>query len=186
MQRLRFPFAVAATSLALVLGLVVVGGLLAGSVLAGGPWFGGSGGHWGGPWGGGHGFGPGFALPPELAGLRDVPADQRFGHFKGVRVSLTDKDGRPLTIDVVPGTATAVAGNSLTIAANDGSTRSFTHDDKTVVRGKPARGGDEATRPTLASGDKVVVVTLNGSTTPTAVLVGVDGFGHAYKGDFVR
>ena len=180
MQRLRFPFAVAATSLVLVLGLVVVGGLLAGSVFAGGAWLGGPGAWAGGPWGG-HGFGPGFALPPELAGLRDVPADQRFGHFKGARVSLTDKDGRPLTIEVTPGTATAVAPNSLTIAANDGSSRSFTLDDKTVVRGKPARGGDEATRPTLATGDKVVVVTLNGSATPTAVLVGADGFGRGDK-----
>jgi hypothetical protein len=160
MQRFRFPIAVAATSLALVLGLVVVGGLLAGSALARGPlWSGESRG--GPPWAAGHGFGPGFALPPELAGLRDVPADQRFAHFKGARVSLTDKDDRPVTLEATPGTATAVSASSLTIAANDGSTRSFTLDDKTTVRGKQAP----------AQNDRVVVVTLNGGPNAHAVLV---------------
>ena len=38
-------------------------------------------------------------LPPELASLKDVPAGERFAHFKGVHVSLTDKDGKPILVD---------------------------------------------------------------------------------------
>lgn len=167
MQRFRLPIVV--ISLALVLGLVVAGGSLAGRVLAGGPPWGGPG--YGGPpwaWAGGHGFGPGFAVPTELAGLGAVPADQRFAHFKGARVSLTDKDGRPFTVEVTPGTATAVSATSLTIAANDGATKSFTLDDNTTVRGKQAP----------AQNDKVVVVTLSGGANAHAVVVLTgDGFG---------
>jgi len=184
MQRFRFPLAVAATSLALVLGLAVVGGLLATSALAGGAWLAGPAGAWaGGAWAGGHGPGPGFALPPELAGLRDVPADQRFGHFRGVQVNLTDKDGRPLTIEATPGTVTATSATSLTIAANDGSSKSYRLDDRTLVRGKTARGGAEATRPALAQNDKVVIVTLNGEAAARAVFVaGAEGFGPPWAG----
>jgi hypothetical protein len=165
MQRFRFPLAVAATSLALVLGLVVVGGIVTTSVLAGGmPW--GGGWHGGPPWAGGQ-MGD-FALPPELAGLRDVPTDQRFSHFTGARVSLTDREGHPVTIEVTPGTVTTASATSLTIAANDGSSRSFTLDGQTMRRGNQS----------LSQNDKVVVVTLNGGTNAHAVVtVPAEGFG---------
>src|SRR5262249_38002970 len=70
MQRYRFPIAVALTSLGLVAALVVVGGLVVGNALAQGPWFRGPG---FGPWSGGHGPWAGAGLPPQLAGLHDVP-----------------------------------------------------------------------------------------------------------------
>jgi hypothetical protein len=176
MQRFRFPLAVLATSLALVLGVVVVGGLLATSAFAGGL----LGVPWGGPWAaghwGGHGSGPGFALPPELAGLRDVPADQRFGHFRGVRVDLTDRDGKPLTVEVTPGTVTAADATTLTIAANDGSSRSYRLDQDTPVRGKAAGAAPSPS-------DEVVVVTLNGEARARAVFVpGEGGFGPPWAG----
>jgi hypothetical protein len=151
MQRLRFPIAVAVTSLVLVFGLVVGGALLAGSALASGLPFGGPGGP---PWAGGHPFGAGFKMAPELSGLSQVPADQRFGHFKGARVNLTDKDGKPVTLEVTPGTVSAATATSLTLAANDGSTRSFALDAKTNLPGKAP-----------AQNDKVVVITVNGTTT---------------------
>src|SRR5262249_4685772 len=111
---------------------------------------------------------PGFALPPELAGLGDLPADQRFAHFKGAQVSLTDKDGRPVTVEVTPGTATAASAASLTIAANDGPTKTFGLDANTLRRGKQAP----------AQNDKVVVVTLSGRANAHAVVVLTgDGFG---------
>jgi hypothetical protein len=136
---------------ALVLGLVLAGGLLAGSALASGlPWAGGP------PWAGAHS--PGFVMPPELAGLNQVPADQRFAHFKGARVSLTDKEGKPVSLEVTPGTASAASTTSLTVAANDGSTKSFALDDKTRVPGG-----------TPTQGAKVVVVTLNGGTAAVFV-----------------
>ena len=168
MQRFRFPLAVAVTALALVAVLVGAGGLLVGSALANGPL---SGGFSGGPWTSvsGHPGWQGSSLPPELAGLASVPAGERFAHFQGVRVQLTDKDNKPLTVDVTPGTATSVTPTSLTLAGNDGASHTFSLNDKTILHTGSAA---------IAQNDKVVVVALNNSTTATAVVaVNEDGFG---------
>jgi hypothetical protein len=183
MQRYRFPIAVALTSLGLVALLVVAGGLLVSSALARAPWavggfgpwaHGGAGGPWAlgaGAWGHGAGAWGGAALPAQLAGLRDIPAAERFDHFKGVQVSLTDKDGQPLVVALTPGTATAVSTTSLTVAANDGASHTFALDAQTVLRGARAQGGG-ATPPMVAQGDKLVVVTINNSGTAAAVWAG--------------
>ena len=90
MQRFRFPLAVLGTSVALVAVLVGLGAFVAGSAIAAGVngWR-----HAGGDW---------VNLPPELSGLRDIPATDRFAHFRGVQVNLTDKDNHPLTVSVTP------------------------------------------------------------------------------------
>jgi len=175
MQRFRFPIAVALTSLALVAALIVAGGLLVGNALAIGPFArGGSG-----PWATGHAGWQSTTLPPELAGLAGVPAGDRFAHFRGVRLQLTDKDNKPLTVDVTPGTATAVTPTSLTITANDGSTHTFALDDKTIVRGKSAvRDASPGATSTIAPNDNVIVATLNSGTVATAVVaLSPEGFG---------
>jgi len=184
-QRLRFPIAVALTSLGLVALLVVAGGLLVSSVLAGTPWAGGRYGPWfharaGGPWATGPGPWGGFALPAQLAGLHDVPAAERFDHFKGVQVSLTDKDGQPLVVTLTPGTATAASATSLTVAANDGASRTFALDGQTAIRGWRAQGDATAS---IAQGDRVVVMTLNNSGTAAAVWAG-DFSGWGPRGAF--
>ena len=169
MRRFRFPIAVALTSLALV---GVVGGVAllgARAVLANGPWAAAFGGGFGDGFGGGH-FGA--QLPPELQGLGDLSPAERFAHFTGAQVNLRDKDNRPLTITATPGTATTVSATSLTIAANDGTTKTFTLDDQTMIRGKTVQGGAQATQAGMANGDKLVVITLNGSTTARAVMNG--------------
>jgi hypothetical protein len=154
MKQIRSPWLAA---LAVVLIGVGVGALLVRPTFAS-PFF-----------GFGPGFGPGYgpwhnggwdrsAIPPELAGLADVPADQRFAHFRGVQVQVTDKDNRPVRVDVVPGTVSSVSSSSLTIAGNDGATHTYTLDDKTMQRGSAPK-----------QNDKVVVATLNGSSTATAV-----------------
>jgi hypothetical protein len=175
MQRFRFPIAVTVTSLALVAMLVGAGGLLVGNALAIGPFSGGG----SGPWAAGHEGWQNGALPPELAGLVGVPAGERFSHFRGVRVQLTDKDNKPLTVDVTPGIATRVTPTSLTITANDGSVRTFSLDDKTIVHAKSAtRDSSQGATSTIGQNEKVVVATLNNSTTATAVMVfNADGFG---------
>jgi len=125
MERFKFPAAVAVTSVALVLIIVGVGALALPTVLAAtaGPaaaaWAFGGGGPHGGAWEGGAGFG----LPSEVQGLSEVPAAERFSHFVGVQVSLKDKDNRPVTLHITPGTATASSPTSLSVAANDGSNR---------------------------------------------------------------
>lgn len=170
MSRFRFPIAVALTSLAIVAGLFLAGGLLARAAWAGGPGFGGppwarGGDGFGRPWA--HGFGA--ALPPQLAGLRDVPPAERFAHFTGARVTLTDKENQPVAVDVTPGTVTAASASSLTIAANDGSTRSFAIDAQTALKRPPAQN------------DRVVVVSLNGASA-AALVVALPADGHGGPG----
>jgi hypothetical protein len=170
MRRLRFPIAVALTSLAIVAGLLLAGGFLVQVALAGAPGFAGFGGPpWAGKAVGGPPWAPGLgggALPPQLAGLRDVPPAERFAHFKGARVALTDKDGQPVALEVTPGTVTAASPSSVTVAANDGTTKTFAIDGQTAVRRQPAPN------------DRVVVVTLNGAGTAAAVLASpADGLG---------
>jgi len=175
MERLRFPIAVALTSVGLVALLVVAGGLLVSSVLARAPW---SGGGAFGPWAAGRGPWGGGALPAQLAGLHDVPAAERFDHFKAGQVNLTDKDGQPLVVTLTPGTATAASATSLTVAANDGASRTFTLDAQTAIRAPRAQSGAPASPPGIASGDRLVVVTINNSGTATAVMAGsFDGWG---------
>lgn len=169
----RFALAVGVTSLVLVAVLAAAGLVAARSALASAPWMGVA--SMGARFGPG---GPGFELPPELEGLRDVPADQRFDHFLGVQVNLTDRDGNPITLDVTPGTVSDVGEGTLGVAGNDGAGRSYTVDENTVVRGRSASPDDaQQAQAGLASGDKVVVVTLNESTTALAVINGgTDGF----------
>jgi hypothetical protein len=174
-----FPAAVLATSVVLVAALAAfvippVGIALASTLGVGGP---ANAGPWrGGPWGNG----AGFSLPPQLQGLADVPADQRFSHFVGVQLSLKDKDNKPVTVNVTPGTVTAASASSLTLAANDGTTKTYALDDKTMVHGvstvaTPTSG---TIAPTLTNGDNVVVVTLDNNATATAV---VDGGPHGFS-----
>ena len=190
MRGLKFAIAVAATSLALV-AVVAVAGLLivrsafastplagAAALVGGPPWAAGAG------WFAGHGAGgTGFQLPPELQGLASLPADQRFAHFEGVQVNLKDKDNKPLTVNVTPGTVTAASATSLSITANDDSAKTFTINSSTTIHGMPARGSTQSSQPSPANGDKVIVVTLNNDTTAMAVIDGgQNGFAGGPRG----
>jgi hypothetical protein len=167
MSWVRFSAAVALTSIALVAAVVAIGGFAVGNALASNlPVAAMQAGV-----GGGFGDFKG-QLPPQLAGLKDVPDDQRFAHFKGVQVNLTDKDGAPATIVVTPGVVTAVNSGSLTIAGNDGAAHTYALDPQTMQHGK-----------TLANGQQVVVVTMN-NTGPALAAFAVDhnGWGHGPGG----
>lgn len=176
-----FPVAVVATAVVLLAATAMIVAFPAraalASTLGGAAWNGGS---WhGGPWG----KGSSFTLPPQLQGLADVPADQRFAHVVGAHIDLKDKDGNPLTIVATPGTVTASSATSLALAANDGSTKTFVLNDQTILHGQPASGSSQPNQPALARGDSVVVVTLNQSSTATAVLDGGSrGFGWSGPG----
>jgi hypothetical protein len=159
MQSFRFPLAVLGTSLVLVGALALAGTLLARGAFAAG--FAGPGAFAG--WQAWHGAGGGAwaaDLPPELSGLRDIPAADRFAHFRGVQVSLTDKDGKPLTVSVTPGTVTSISSTAVTLNGNDGASHTFGIDSQTKEHGS------------VALGQKVVVATLNGSQTALAVMSG--------------
>jgi hypothetical protein len=97
-------------------------------------------------------------LPPELR-LKDIPAADRFAHFKGIEANLTDKDGKPLSVTVTPGVASNVSSSSITLNGNDGVSHTYTLDAQTMTHGKA-----------LAQGEDVVVVTLNNGSNATAVI----------------
>ena len=83
-----------------------------------------------------------------------------------------------LVFAVTPGRVTAALLTSVTIAANDGTSKTFAIDGQTIVYGKSTTGQPSGTSAPLANGDTVVVVALNNSTTATAVIAGGDhGFG---------
>jgi len=108
MKWFLFPIAVVATSLLVVAALVAIFALpariaFASALGSGTPWN-------GGPWS----HGAGFELPAQLQNLRDVPPDQRFSHFAGAQINLKDKDNKPITISITPGTVTASSATSLT------------------------------------------------------------------------
>ena len=185
-----FPIAVVATSVALMVALAVlavppVGTALASSLgvahpVGNAPW---AGGWHGGPWA----HGSGFALPSQLQGLASIPPDQRFSHFVGAQINVKDKDGHPLTISIMPGKVTTASATSLTIAANDGTTKTYTLDSSTMIHGRtaPATTPTPTASSTLQNGDDVVVVALNNSTTATAIIDGggaTSGQGFAWSG----
>jgi len=167
MRGLKFALAVLGTSLVLVLGIGAVGYYAVSSALAAGPF-------------GDHGpFGE-HALPPELQGLEQLPPADRFKHFSGAQLNVKDKDNQPMTVNVTPGTVSAVSATSLTLAANDGTPRTFTLDGKTVIRSKPdmSTPGNSAAPTTLKQGDMVVAITKNNETTARFVMsAGTEGFG---------
>ena len=110
MASLRFPFWVAVTAVAIVVGLFAAGAVLAGTAYAGGP--------------GGFGFGGG---PP-------------WAHKGGFAPFADLQGGRPFTIEVTPGTVTAASATGVTVQVKDGPTRSFAVDAQTHTRGTPAVG----------------------------------------------
>ena len=161
----------------IAIGAGTVGVLTAGPALAAGVGmaamgFGPFGGH-GGPWADAHAM-----MPQELRDLHNLPPAERFKHFTGVQVSLKDANNQPVTIQVTPGTVSTASATSLTLAANDGTTKTFTLTGQTVIRSRPSEGNPNNS-PNLAPGDMVVVMTHNGETTARAVIDGnKDGFGH--------
>ena len=148
MSWVKFSVAVLLTSAALVVGVFATGAFMVGNALANGiadvaqvrqP--------------------TGGNVPPELAGLKDIPAAQRFGHFKGAQLNLTDKDGKPIEVSVTPGVANSVSATALTITGNDGASHNYALNDQTMTHGK-----------SIANGDDVVVVTLDNTATARAVV----------------
>ena len=151
MSWVKFSGAVLLTSAALVVALFATGAVLVGNAMA-------SSVHAAAQMHGADGART-HTLPPELASLKDIPAAERFAHFKGVQVNLTDKDGNPLEITVTPGVASSVSDTSITVAGNDGASHTYALDGQTF------KGSDA-----LTTGQDVIVVTLGNTSTARAVI----------------
>ena len=179
MRGLRFALAVLGTSLALVVAVAVIGIVTAPRALAlagVGPF--------GGPFGGAFGD---HGLPPEFQGMQNLSPSERFAHFGGAQVNLTDKDGKPFIVTITPGKVTAASATSLTLAANDGTTKTYTLDSNSIIRGKPdmSTPGNRPAAVTPKQGDLVVVMSKAGESNARFVVDGgTEGFGPRPGGPF--
>ena len=75
------------------------------------------------------------------------------------------KDGKPVTLETIRGTVTAVASSSLTVKADDGFTETFVTNSDTKVRGGADSLGE------LKVGAKGAVVGVKSGSTITARVV---------------
>ena len=170
MRRFLITFSASALAFVVVLGLAALAIGLYGPRIAAaqgfGPGFGGPmGGHWG------------ANLPPEIQGLHNLAPEQRFGHFMGGSMRFSDTNDQAHSVALVPGTVTSFADGKLTVEPNDKSgTKTYTIGSETRVHaiGQRWQGGQGATA-TPKQGDKAMVVTLDGSDTAHAVMIGSPG-----------
>jgi hypothetical protein len=105
---------------------------------------------------------------PELRDLlQNLPREDIFSHYKGTTFRLTDRNGQPMTIAVIPGTVTAVSPTSITIRPNDtgASGGPYTVDGNTVIM-----AGRRGTISDIQVDDKVLIVVVNNATRASAVI----------------
>lgn len=105
-------------------------------------------------------MGIGLGLP-RLKELEGIPPDEMFSHMQGGTMTLTDKDGKPVTVTVTFGKVTAVdtAAPSVMVQPNaGGSPVTYTVGADTQIHGRVR----ELVQ--LKVDDKVTVVTVNGSS----------------------
>lgn len=110
---------------------------------------------------------PGASLLPELAG---IPRDQLFSHIQGGSFQFTDKDGKSHTLNIDLGTVSAVDANAKTVTVdlNSGGSKTYTIGEGVVTA--------PADLSKFASGDKVVVLSVDGNLRAIAKGAGMMGF----------
>ena len=117
-------------------------------------------------------------MPAEIRDLHNLPPAERFGHFLGGQMRFSDTSNTAHSVAITPGTVSAVKADELTITPNDGGgSKSFALNADTRIHatGQPWSGPQSASP---KAGDRVVVVTLDGSSAARAVVIGgPDGFG---------
>jgi membrane-associated protease RseP (regulator of RpoE activity) len=85
---------------------------------------------------GGHRGGMGFGMP-NLLELKDIPADQRFDHMLGGSFSITDKDGKKVTVRIIPAKVVSATDTEVVVTPNGGTSNStFKITSDTKIPGK--------------------------------------------------
>ncbi len=110
--------------------------------------------------------GYGDQLPPALAFLKDIPAEQRFDHFRDGSVTLTDQQGATRVLNFTPGTVQSVAADGVAVVPNgETMARTFNITTDTRVIAMPNAGSVQA----VVAGDKVVVLTMDDSADAVVI-----------------
>jgi hypothetical protein len=123
-------------------------------------------------------------IPPEIRGLGQLAPGQRFDHFTGVQARFTDLNNVAHTVSVVPGTAQSVSATSLTLTPNDvslGPSVTYQLDSDTIIRKAAQSWAGGQTSAQINTGDKVVVVSLDGNQPRAVIVGGPDGFGRGHR-----
>jgi hypothetical protein len=103
---------------------------------------------------------PGPLRLPQPEGPFAELGELEFGDVLGGEFRIKDDEGNTLAIEVVVGNVASLSDDELTVNANDGSERTFTITDDTVMPQRPEVG------------DPIVVVTLGDSEDARLVLPG--------------
>lgn len=103
---------------------------------------------------------PGAPRMPELQG---IPRDQLFDHLLGGQLTVTDKDGKEVTVHITPSKVVSVSATSLTILPN-GKSQQVTYQ---ITANTKSRGNIAE----LKAEDKVVVISRNTSLEANAVII---------------
>jgi hypothetical protein len=123
-------------------------------------------------------------LPPEIRDLHQLAPAERFNHFSGVQARFTDANNVSHTVSVVPGTAQSVSASSLTITPNDaslGPSKTYQLSGDTIIRKAAQTWAGGQTSAQITTGDKVVVVSLDGDQPRAVIVGGPDGFGRGHR-----
>ena len=104
---------------------------------------------------------------PELSG---IPRDQLFSHIQGGSFQFTDKDGKPHTATIDLGIVSAADANAKTVTVDLSSGGSKTY---TIGEGVITAPADLSK---FASGDKVVVLSVDGNLRLISKGAGMMGF----------
>jgi hypothetical protein len=111
-----------------------------------------------------HGYGD--QLPPGLAFLSSIPKEQRFDHFRGGSMKITDAQGTEHTLTMTPGKVQAVTAQQITVVPNgSAAAHNFNITTNTRVVGRPNQGSNQV----LAPQDKVMVLTVDDSADAVMV-----------------
>jgi len=110
----------------------------------------------------------GLNLPNLLKelNLEGIEQGQLFDHYLGTQIQLTDKDGKAVTVQTIPGKVASVSGATLGLNKNDSGTANLTVPDDAIIR----KGKEAVKLSSLVAGDKVVIITINDQVK--AVLAG--------------
>jgi hypothetical protein len=110
---------------------------------------------------------PMHPLPPELAFLQGMSADERFDRVVSAQVTIRNPQGQDVVVNAVPGKVASITTNTVTITPNQSSqTRTFNVTPDTVIMGRAQRGSLTV----FSQGDRVVAYVVDNNSNAVAIV----------------
>jgi hypothetical protein len=110
---------------------------------------------------------PMHPLPPELAFLQGMTANEQFDRVVSAQVTIRNPQGQDVVVNAVPGRVASITTNTVTITPNQSSqTRTFNVTPDTVIMGRPQRGSLTV----FSQGDRVVAYVVDNNSNAAAIV----------------